>query len=66
MSDDVHELATVLALRPSRRRKADGRRAALVLRAPASNASTDKVVDLALARRRMMRHHIEPQGGDAA
>lgn len=60
------QIATVLALRPSRRSRANNRRAPVVLRAPARSEITENVVDLERARRRLTFVDIEPQGGDAA
>jgi hypothetical protein len=60
------KIATVLELRPSRRRHANPRRAVEPLRPPASKPATAKVVDLASARSRHASGDIEPQGGDAA
>jgi hypothetical protein len=58
--------ATVLELRPSRRRHANRRRDAAALRASASKTATAKVVDLATVRSRHVFGDNEPQGGDAA
>jgi hypothetical protein len=58
--------ATVLELRPSRRRHANPRRTAAALRASARKPTTPKVVDLASVRSRHASGDIEPQGGDAA
>jgi hypothetical protein len=66
MTNPDEQTATVLVLRPSRRRKENSRRAALVRRGTAQKTTTGNVIDLSRARRRSALDDLEPQGGDAA
>jgi hypothetical protein len=65
MTSPDEQTATVLVLRPSRRRKENSRRATLARRGPAHRTTNGNVVDLARVRRRNALGD-EPQGGDAA